>query len=242
MTDQSRALAALLDLQAVDTELHGIMIKAQALKESEHVKALVARRGQAVQAAKALDAQGKQAASAVDAAERKVQEIQAKIDRDTERLNHGGSAKDLMGIQHEIDTLTRQRGEAEDAQYRAMEHAEAVAADRNQKLPLLRAADAQAKEAVAQRDQDLADLKERHQELTAQRPGRVSAVGDDALVTRYDALRNARGGGRIAVARFEQDTCGACGTHMSPVDAATVSDTPADSIPTCMECSALLVR
>ena len=242
MSDQSRALAALLDLQAVDAELHSIMIKAQALKESEHVKALMARRGQAVQAAKELDAQGQEAASAVDAAERKVQDIQAKIDRDTERLNHGGTAKDLMGIQHEIDTLTKHRGEAEEDQYRAMEHAETVAADREQKLPLLRAADSEAKEAVAQRDRDLAALRERHQELAAQRPGRVSAVDDQALVKRYDSLRNARGGGRIAVARFERDTCGACGTHMSPVDAATVTETPADSIPTCMECSALLVR
>ena len=123
-----------------------------------------------------------------------------------------------------------------------MEHAEAVVADREQKLHLLRAADAQAKEAVAQRDQDLAALKERHQELTAQRPGRVSAVGDETLVARYDSLRNARGGGRIAVARFERETCGACGTHMSPGDAQSILNAPAGTIPTCIECSALLVR
>lgn len=242
MTEQHPALTALLGLQTVDSELHGIMVKAKSLQESEHVKALLARRTQAIEAAKQLDARGKEAASGVDTAEAKVREIQVKIDRDTERLNHGGTAKDLMGIQHEIDTLTKQRGEAENAQYQAMEHAEAVAADREQKLPLLRTADAQAKEAVAQRDQDLAALKERHQELTAQRPGRVSAVGDDALVKRYDSLRNARGGGRIAVARFERDTCGACGTHMSPGDAETIAHTPAGSIPTCIECSALLVR
>lgn len=242
MTEQHQALTALLDVQAVDSELHGIMAKAKSQQESEHVKALRGRRTQAIEAAKQLDAQGKEAASAVDTAEAKVRDIQAKIDRDTERLNQGGAAKDLMGIQHEIDTLTKQRGDAEDTQYQAMEHAEAVAADREQKLPLLRAADAQAKEAVTQRDQELAALKERHPELTAQRPGLVSAVGDEALVKRYDSLRNARGGGRIAVARFDRDTCGACGTHMSPGDAQTIANTPAASIPTCIECSAMLVR
>ena len=241
MTEQY-ALTALLDLQAVDSEVHGIMVKAKSLQESEHVKALLARRSRSIEAAKKLDAQGKEATSAVDTAERKVRDIQAKIDRDTERLNHGGTAKDLMGIQHEIDTLTKQRGEAEEAQYQAMEHAAAGAADGEQKLPLLRAADAQAREAVAQRDQDLAALKERHQELTSQRPGLVSAVGDEVLIKRYDSLRNARGGGRIAVARFERDTCGACGTHMSPGDAETIVNTPGGSIPTCIECSALLVR
>lgn len=242
MTEQQAALIALLDLQAVDSELHAIMVKAKSLRESERVTSLLARRAQAIEAAKQLDARGKNAASAVDAAETKVREIQAKIDRDTERLNRGGTAKDLMGIQHEIDTLTKQRGEAEDAQYRAMEHAEAVAADRERKLPLLRAADAQARDAVIERDQGLAELQDRHRELTAQRPERVSAVGHDSLVARYDSLRNARGGGRIAVARFERETCGACGTHMSPGDAQSIRNAPAGTIPTCIECSALLVR
>lgn len=242
MTEQQAALIALLDLQAVDSELHGIMAKAKSLQESEHVKSLLARRTQAIEAAKHLDARGKAAASAVDLAETKVGEIQAKIDRDTERLNHGGAAKDLMGIQHEIDTLTTQRGEAEETQYQAMEHAEAVAADREQKLPLLRAADAQARDAVAERDRALAQLQDRHRQLTAQRPERVSAVGDETLIARYDALRNARGGGRIAVARFERETCGACGTRMSPGDAQAIGNAPAGTIPTCIECSALLVR
>ena len=241
MTEQHAALIALLDLQAVDSELHAIMVKAKSLRESECVTSLLARRAQAIEAAKQLDARGKEAASAVDAAETKVREIQAKIDRDTERLNRGGTAKDLMGIQHEIDTLTKRRGEAEDAQYRAMEHAEAVAADREQKFPLLRAADAQARDAVTERDQGLAELQDRHGELTAQRPERVGAVGHDGLVARYDSLRNARGGGRIAVARFERETCGACGTHMSPVDAQSIRNAPAGTIPTCIECSALLV-
>ncbi|MDO5366304.1 zinc ribbon domain-containing protein [Kocuria sp.] len=242
MTEQQAALLALLDLQAVDSELHAIMVKAKSLQESEHVKSLLARRAQAIEAAKQLDARGKEAASAVDGADTKVREIQARIDRDSERLNHGGTAKDLMGIQHEIDTLTKQRGHAEDAQYQAMEHAEAVAADREQKLPLLRAADAQARDAVSERDRGLAELQDRHRELTAQRPERVSAVGDETLVARYDSLRNARGGGRIAVARFERETCGACGTHMSPGDAQSILNAPAGTIPTCIECSALLVR
>lgn len=242
MTEQQAALLALLDLQTVDSELHAIMVKAKSLQDSEHVKSLLARRTQAIEAAKQLEARGKEAASGVDVAETKVREIQAKIDRDTGRLNHGGTAKDLMGIQHEIDTLTKQRGDAEDAQYQAMEHAEAVAADREQKLPLLRAADAQARDAVSERDRGLAELQDRRRELTAQRPERVSAVGDETLVARYDSLRTARGGGRIAVARFERETCGACGTHMSPGDAQSILNAPAGTIPTCIECSALLVR
>lgn len=236
------ALTALLELQALDSQVHSIMGTAQAVRTSETVSALVARRAQAIQAAKDLDAAAKEATQAVERAEATVREIQAKIDRDTDRLNRGGSAKELMGTQHEIDTLTRRRAAAEERQFEAMEHAESVAADRERKLPLLRAADAEARQAVAQRDEELATLKSRHGELTGRRPGVVNAVGDTALVASYDALRNARGGGRIAVARFQEDTCGACGTHYSPGDAQTIRETPPDTVPTCLECSAMLVR
>ncbi|RUQ04737.1 hypothetical protein D8M38_10780, partial [Kocuria sp. HSID17582] len=53
--------------------------------------------------------------------------------------------------------------------------------------------------------------------------------------------RNARGGGRIAVARYENGTCGACGTRLSPADAAALEATPESTIPQCPECGAMLL-
>ena len=66
MTEQQAALIALLELQAVDSELYAIMVKAKSLRESERVTSLLARRAQAIEAAKQLDARGKEAASAAD--------------------------------------------------------------------------------------------------------------------------------------------------------------------------------
>ncbi|MBX7557719.1 hypothetical protein K1Y78_60120, partial [Streptomyces sp. tea 10] len=77
--------------------------------------------------------------------------------------------------------------------------------------------------------------------LTAERSTRVSEFTDPALLNRYDGLRTARGGGRIAVARFENGTCGACGTRLSPADAAALTNAPAQTVPQCPECSALLL-
>lgn len=242
MTDPRPSLITLLELQAVDSQLHTIMTRAQELRGSERVASLTARRSQAIAAAKQLDEAGRAAAQAVTAAETRVREVQERIDRDTARLHAGGTAKDLMGIQREIETLTAHRETAEERQLEAMEHAEAVAADREAKLPLLRAADAQAKEAVAERDRELAALKTRHEELSERRRTLTGAVVDRALLARYDTLRNARGGGRIAVARLEGATCTGCGSRLSPGDASEITAAPATGIPTCPQCSAMLVR
>ena len=241
MTSPRSALPALLELQSVDSRLLTVMARAKELQTSERVASLMARRTQAIAAARTLETAQQDAEQAVAEAEREVTRIQDRIDKDTERLNHGGSAKDLMGIQHEIDTLTAQRGRAEDAQLQAMDHAEEVAADRDRKLPLLRAADTEAREAVAERDAELSRLKEEHARLTAERAQRASDFADHALLSRYDSLRTARGGGRIAVARFENGTCGACGTRLSPADAAAISATSEQTVPQCPECSALLL-
>ena len=240
MTSSRSALPALLDLQSLDSQILTTLNRAKALQSSETVAGLMRRRSQAIAAAQELDATQRRAQDAVESAEAAVSAIQAKIDRDTQRLNAGGTSKDLMGIQHQIDTLTAQRAAAEEAQLAAMDHAEEVAADRERKLPLLRAADSEARAAVVERDAELATLKEQHAALGEQR-SRLAAATDAGLLARYDALRTARGGGRIAVARWEHGTCGACGTRLSPADAAALEATPESMIPQCPECSAMLV-
>lgn len=242
MTDPRPCLHTLLELQAMDSQLHTVMTRAQQLRGSEHITSLTARRARAIAAAKQLDEAGRAATEAVAAAEERVRGIQEKIERDTDRLHRGGAAKDLMGIQREIDTLTAHREAAEEHQLETMEHAETLAAGRETKLPLLRAADAQAREAVAERDRELDTLKTRHEELTARRRALAATVADRSLLERYDVLRNARGGGRIAVARFENATCTGCGSRLSPGDASAITSAPATQIPTCPECSAMLVR
>jgi len=241
MTSPRSSLPALLQLQAVDSRLLATLARAKELQSSEHVAALMARRTQAIAAARELDAAVGRAQDAVQRAEATVAEIQARIDRDTERLSAGGTSKDLMGIQHQIETLTTQRARAEEEQLQTMEHAEEVAADRERKQPLLRAADAEARTAVAERDAELARLKEEHTQLTGERARLASAVPDASVLDRYDRLRTARGGGRIGVARWEHGTCGACGTRLSPADAAALEATPEPAVPQCPECSALLV-
>lgn len=148
MTSPRSALPALLDLQSVDSQILTTLNRAKALQSSETVAGLMRRRSQAIAAAQELDATQRRAQDAVESAEAAVSAIQAKIDRDTQRLNAGGTSKDLMGIQHQIDTLTAQRAAAEEAQLAAMDHAEEVAADRERKLPLLRAADSDRKSVV----------------------------------------------------------------------------------------------
>ncbi|RUQ10312.1 hypothetical protein D8M38_05000, partial [Kocuria sp. HSID17582] len=142
MTPSRSSLPALLELQGLDSRLLTTVNRARSLQSSESVAALLRRRAQAIAASRDLDAAKAEAETAVVAAETKVAEIQSRIERDEKRLNAGGTSKDLLGIQHQIESLTAQRAVAEEEQLAAMDHAEEVAADRERKLPLLRAADA----------------------------------------------------------------------------------------------------
>lgn len=241
MTPSRSSLPTLLELQGLDSRLLTTVNRARSLQSSESVAALLRRRAQAIAASRDLDAAKAEAETAVVAAETKVAEIQSRIERDEKRLNAGGTSKDLLGIQHQIESLTAQRAVAEEEQLAAMDHAEEVAADRERKLPLLRAADAEARSAVAERDAELAALKSEHERLTGERARMAAAFPDAALLARYDEHRNARGGGRIAVARYENGTCGACGTRLSPADAAALEATPESTIPQCPECGAMLL-
>ncbi|CAL8897496.1 hypothetical protein KVA01_14040 [Kocuria varians] len=241
MSPSRSSLPGLLELQGVDSRLLTTVNRARQLQTAESVAALLQRRAQAVAASRELDAVVTAAEEGVTAAEAKVEEIRAKITRDETRLNAGGTSKELMGIQHQIATLVAQRDAAEEAQLAAMDRAEEAAADRQRKLPLLRAADAEARTAVAERDAELAELKTEHERLSAERARLAASFPDPALLARYDELRTARGGGRIAVARYENGTCGACGTRLSPADAATLEATPEAVVPQCPECSVMLV-
>ena len=241
MAPSRTSLPALLELQGVDSRLLTTVNRARQLQNSESVATLLRRRAQAIAASRDLDAAKAEAESAIVAAETKVEEVQSRIERDEKRLNAGGTSKDLLGIQHQIESLTAQLAVVEEEQLVAMDHAEEVAADRERKLPLLRAADAEARAAVAERDAELAALKTEHERLTGERARMAAAFPDAGLLARYDEHRTARGGGRIAVARYEDRTCGACGTRLSPADAAALEATPESAIPQCPECAAMLL-
>jgi predicted nucleic acid-binding Zn-ribbon protein len=233
---------ALLELERVDARLRRIAARIAELKTDPEVAAALQLRARAIAAAKELDAGEQGIRERLAAAEEKAARVQASIEKDRKRLEQGGTARDLMGLQHEIDTRTRQLAEAEEAELELMQELDDAAARRARITPRLKQADADARRRVAARDEEGRILTAEREELAATRPAVAQAVGAPALVARYERIRTGRGTERPAAAALRGTACGSCGTALSPTDAAAFRAAGPDEVLTCPECGVLLVR
>ena len=132
---------ALLELERVDARLRRIAARIAELQTDPEVAAALQLRARAIATAKELGAAEQDVRDRLAAAEQKVARVQASIEKDRRRLEQGGSAKDLMGLQHEIDTRTRQLAEAEEAELEVMQELEDAVAHRARITPRLKEAD-----------------------------------------------------------------------------------------------------
>ena len=233
---------ALLELERVDARLRRIAARIAELQTDPEVAAALQLRARAIATAKELGAAEQDVRDRLAAAEQKVGRVQASIEKDRRRLEQGGSAKDLMGLQHEIDTRTRQLAEAEEAELEVMQELEDAVAHRARITPRLKEADTEARRRVEARDAEGRALMAERDELAGTRPAAAEGVGHPGLLARYEKIRTGRGTDRPAAAELRGTACGSCGTALSPTDAATFRAAAPDEVLTCPECGVLLVR
>lgn len=233
---------ALLELERVDARLRRIAARIAELQTDPEVAAALQLRARAIATAKELGAAEQDVRDRLAAAEQKVARVQASIEKDRRRLEQGGSAKDLMGLQHEIDTRTRQLAEAEEAELEVMQELEDAVAHRARITPRLKEADTEARRRVEARDAEGRALTAERDELAGTRPAAAEGVGHHGLLARYEKIRTGRGTDRPAAAELRGTACGSCGTALSPTDAATFRAAAPDEVLTCPECGVLLVR
>ncbi|MFI7483068.1 zinc ribbon domain-containing protein [Kocuria sp. M1R5S2] len=233
---------ALLELERVDARLRRIAGRIVELKNDPEVAAALQLRARAITAAQELDAGEQEIRRRLDEAEQKVARVQASIEKDRKRLEQGGTMKDLMGLQHEIETRTRQLAEAEEAELEIMQELDDAVAHRARITPRLKEADADARRRVAARDEEGRSLTEERAGLAGPRAAAAEAVGNAPLLARYERIRTGRGAARPAAAELRGTTCGACGTALSPADAASFASSAADEVLTCPECGVIVVR
>jgi predicted nucleic acid-binding Zn-ribbon protein len=232
--------ARLLDLQQVETAIDQLNHKAKSLplaKELDAARTAVPIAENELVARKTAVADLQILVKRADA---DVEQVRLRIERDTSLVDGGTlSAKDLVNMQHELDTLKRRQATLEDEELEIMSQVEAA-----QKL-------------VDEQEEVLTELKEKFNELNAQ----VSAIlaeinaekqvkvalssemrlGIDAeLLKLYDKIRADHGG--IGAAALSGKTCGGCRIEVSATDLAAINAASADEVVRCDECRRILVR
>lgn len=229
----------LLDLQAIDTRLAQLAHARATLPVLARLADLEAKAG-------LIDDQIVRARTAVGDVQREVAKAEADVQlvrdraaRDRARLEAGtGTSKELVSVQHELESLARRQAELEDLELEVMERAEDLESDLRNLTEGRERLGEQLAALTAERDEALARLDTEAAEVGGPRESVVAEVGPD-LVALYDKIAQASGTGAAAL---RQKRCGGCQLELNPVEINRIRAAPDDEVIRCEECRRILVR
>lgn len=230
----------LLDVQALDTRLAQLAHRRRTLPVHAELEALEARRAQVDDQLVAARTIASDVARELAKAESDVEQVRQRTVRDQQHLDSGrGSAKDLQGLQHELESLARRQADLEDVQLEVMERAEQAAAAQ-QALEAEQADLAvRLERLVARRDAELAEVDSEIAAVSAQRQEAVTGL-DAGLVALYERIREQHSG--LGAAALRGRRCEGCRLELNPTDLERIRAAAADEVVRCEECRRILVR
>jgi len=229
----------LLDLQAIDTSLAQLAHRRKTLPELAEVDRLARE-------VAALDDERIRAQVAVDdldrditRMEKDVEQVRVRADRDRTRLDAGtGPAKELEALQHELATLSRRKGELEDAELELMEQREQAQATLDEVVSRLTTVRDQRAETEARRDQTLSELDRDRDWKSESRAPLVADLPAD-LVQLYEKVRESTS---MGAAMLRAGRCEGCRLDLSGSERSRVKAAAPDEVIQCEECRRILVR
>ena len=231
----------LLELADLDTELARLDHRRRNLPEIAELERLGARAAQIRDAITAADTQLSDLDREQARAERDVEQVRVRIDKDRDRLDGGkvSSARELESLQSEVASLRRRQGDLEEVVLELMERREAAQAAREEAAADQAAVADEISTVTASRDAALAEIGEQAGKAGSARAATAGGVPDDLLAL-YDKLRVQFGG--VGAAMLRRGRCEGCHVSLSTVDFNTVRNSAPDEVVRCEECRRILVR
>ena len=230
--------AFLLDLQAIDTKLQQLAHKAKTLPEHEMIVALKAEAEEARRGGVTDSGALEDARTELKRVESDVEIVEARIKRNTERLESTSSVKDIAGLESELTSLRKRQSDLEDIQLTVMERIEdldvAAASSSSKHEGLL----AKISEAEATRDASLATIGAESEHANANRAVIIAKLPSD-LVALYERQRARYGTG---ASHLQGGTSSASGVKLNESDMAEIRSAAPDDVVLCPDSNAILVR
>lgn len=231
--------ARLLDLADLDTTVSQLAHKLRSMPELTDIARLEGELPALQEAVVRTETELSDLQREVAKAEAAVQLVRDRAARDQQRLDAGtGSAKDLQSLQSELESLARRQGVLEDEELEVMERVETA-----------EAADRQAREALADLEGRLTELRAAKDEKSAAietekadvQGGRDAVAADLSaeLLKLYERMREHLGSG---AAPLQQRRCGGCRLEINAVDLGKIRAAAEDDVVRCEECGRILVR
>jgi predicted nucleic acid-binding Zn-ribbon protein len=235
-----QAQRKLLDLAGLDAELARLEQRQRTLPEIAEFERLQARDRELRDDLASLEAHRADLHREQLRAERDVDQVRARMERDRARLDAGqvSSPRDLENLQSEIASLERRQADLEDAVLAVMERSEE--ADRRQQALLQEQAAlaSQREQVAARRDAALSEIAELAAKARDDR-ARIAAEVPADLLGLYDRIRAQH---TVGAAALRQGRCEGCHLSLNTVDLGRIRAAPPDEVIRCEECRRILVR
>jgi predicted nucleic acid-binding Zn-ribbon protein len=230
----------LLDLQALDTRLDQIAHRKATLPELAKLRVLDAEisavNDDVVRVRTALQDVQRE----ITKADTDVQLVRERALRNQTRMDAGqGTAKDLLALQHEIDSLAHRQSALEDIELEVMERAEGLAGDVDRLEGARVEMTARAAELRATCDADFAELDAEVEQINRSRADVVVGVGAD-LVALYEKIRASSDG--IGAAVLRKRRCEGCNLELNQGEINRFAGADQDEVLRCEECRRILIR
>jgi uncharacterized protein len=230
----------LLDLQAVDTILAQLDHRRRTLPEQATIADAEAR----LAALNDDVVRAETEAGDLDREQRRlesdVEQVRQRSARDQQRMQAGAvPAKEVVSLQHEVESLARRQSDLEDGVLELMEQREAVDA----RLAALRTdaekVGAGRDAAVASRDAALAEIEADAASRTNDRAALAEHIPAE-LLSLYERVRQSAGG--VGAAALRQRRCEGCRLELAGTELRAARSAPPETVLRCENCRRILVR
>lgn len=230
--------ALLLDVQQFDTRLQQLAHQAKNLPELAQLTALATeadalRRTLADRTGVLEDAQAE-----LRRIESDVAVVEARITRDSERMQSSSSVKDVQALEQELASLARRRDELEEIELVVMERVEEHEASLANARTQTDEIESRIAELGTQRDEALAVLEKERAHVVTNRETVASKV-PEALIELYEKQRARYG---VGASHLRAGVSSASGVALNSTDLNAVRAASPFDVILCPDSSAILVR
>jgi uncharacterized protein len=231
----------LLEIAELDTELSRLDHRRRSLPEIAELSQLGERAAKVRDAITIADTNLADLDRELTRAERDVDQVRVRIDRDNERLNAGqvSNARELESLQSEVISLRRRQSDLEEGVLDLMEKRENAQALRDGAAAEAETVAADTATVAARHNAALAEIGEQAEKATSARATVAASIPDD-LHALYDKVRAQSGG--LGAAPLSRGQCGGCRELLSTVDLNEIRRAAPDEVIRCENCRRILVR
>jgi len=230
----------LLELADLDAELARLGHRRNGLPEIAELARLEARASELKDAIVLAETELGDLDREQTRAERDVEQVRTRIDRDRARLDAGqvSAARELASLQSEVESLHRRQGDLEEVVLELMERREGLTSRLDELTTEQDGLGEETAVVTTRRDAAVREIDEQAAKAADERSHVAADVPAD-LLGLYDQIRKSKG---VGAAMLRAGRCEGCHLSLNTVDLNVIRNSAPDEVVRCEECRRILVR